>query len=35
MIQVYEFECEEQRLYLEAGVKFRMEPYLLSLFWAR
>ena len=35
MIQVYEFEQDEQRLYLEAGAKTRMEPYLLSLFWSQ
>ena len=35
MIQVYEFERDEQRLYLEAGAKTRMEPYLLSLFWCQ
>ena len=35
MIQVYEFERNEQRLYLEAGAKTRMEPYLLSLFWSQ
>ena len=32
MVQVYDFEQQEQRLYLEIGAK-RMEPYLLSLFW--
>ena len=35
MVQVYEFERDEHRLYLEAGDKFRMEPYLLSLFWGQ
>lgn len=35
MVQVYDFERDEQRLYLEAGAKTRMEPYLLSLFWCQ
>lgn len=33
MVQLYEFERDEQRLYLENGQKTRMEPYLMSLFW--
>ena len=34
MVQVYDFEQQEQRLYLEIGAK-RMEPYLLSIFWSQ
>jgi hypothetical protein len=34
MMQVYDFEQQEQRLYLENGYKTRMEPYVVSLFWS-
>lgn len=33
MLQLYDFEQQEQRLYLESGYKTRMEPFILSLFW--
>ena len=35
MLNVYAFEQQEQRLYLESGAKTRLEPYLLSLFWSQ
>ena len=35
MVQVYAFEQQEQRLYLESGAKTRLEPFLLSLFWSQ
>ena len=35
MLQVFEFEQEEMKLFLGEGCSVRLEPYLLSLFWSQ